>query len=89
MERINRSKAEQLDRLEYTYFNVRVVENKFIDGQNLKESWKVAVKSFVRDINTVAQDITINLVSLLFLILQLYYLSVYCACYCKIWLEVC
>jgi hypothetical protein len=70
LERINRSKAEQLDRLEYTYFNVRVVENKFIDGQNLKESWKVAVKSFVRDINTVAQDITINLVSLLFLILQ-------------------
>jgi len=70
LERINRSKAEQLDRLEYTYFNVYVVENKFIDGQNLKDSWKTAVKSFVRDINTVAQDITINLVSLLFLILQ-------------------
>jgi hypothetical protein len=70
LERIKRSKAEQLDRLEYTYFNVHVIENKFIDGQNLKDSWKAAVKSFVRDINIVAQDITINLVSLLFLILQ-------------------
>jgi len=70
LERINRSKAEQLDRLEYTHFNVRVIENKFIDGQNLKDSWKAAVKSFVRDINKVIQDITVNLISLLFLILQ-------------------
>ncbi len=70
LERINRVKAEQLDRLEYTYFNVNVLEDKFIDGQNLKDSWKMAVKSFVRDINDTAQDITINLISLLFLILQ-------------------
>ncbi|MCD4694467.1 hypothetical protein K8R62_03875 [bacterium] len=70
LERLNRSKAEQLDRLEYTYFNVYILENKFIDGENLKDSWKASVKLFVRDINKIAQDITINLISLLFLIFQ-------------------
>ncbi|HBH46572.1 MAG: hypothetical protein A2445_03725 [Candidatus Jacksonbacteria bacterium RIFOXYC2_FULL_44_29] len=70
LERLERSKTEQLDRLDYTYFNVYIVENKFIDGQNLKDSWIAAVKSFVGDINKVIQDITINLAGLLFLVLQ-------------------
>src|SRR3989339_721006 len=70
LERLNRSKAEQLDRLEYTYFRVYVFENKFIDREDLKDSWKTAIKSFVRDINKIAQDITINLAALLFLILE-------------------
>jgi len=70
LERLGRAKAEQVDRLEYIYFNVYVVENKFVDAQNLKDSWKTAVKSFVRDMNSIVQDITINLVSLFFLIIQ-------------------
>lgn len=70
LDRLSRSKAEQLDRLDYTYFNVYVLENKFIDGQNLKDSWKTAIKSFVRDINGIIQDVTINLVALLLLALQ-------------------
>jgi len=70
LERLERAKAEQLDRLDYTYFSVSVLENKFVDGQSLKDSWKIEIKSFVRDINKVFQDITINLVLLLSLILQ-------------------
>jgi hypothetical protein len=70
LDRLERSKAEQLDRLDYTYFNIRITENKLIDGQNLKDSWKTALKSFVRDINVFIQDITVNLVALLFLALQ-------------------
>jgi len=70
LERLERAKAEQLDRLDYTYFSVQILENKFIDGQNLKDSWKAALKSFVNDINEVIQDITVNLVALLFLALQ-------------------
>ncbi|MDD2656296.1 MAG: hypothetical protein PHQ18_01855 [Patescibacteria group bacterium] len=65
-----RSKAEQLDRLEYTYFNVYVQENKFVDGQNLKDSWKIAVKSFITDTNKLVQDISINLVLWVLTILQ-------------------
>ena len=70
LERYERSKAEQLDRLEYTYFNVDVQENKFVDGQDLKDSWKATVKTFVRDVNITIQDITVNLVALLFVVLQ-------------------
>lgn len=70
LEYIGRAKAQQLDRLEYTYFRLSIIENKFIDGKNLKDSWKLAIKTFVRDINQIAQDITVNLIGLLFLALQ-------------------
>ena len=70
LERLGRAKAEQLDRLDYVYFNVHIVENKFIDGQDLKDSWKAAIKSFVRDINGIMQDLTVNLVALFFFALQ-------------------
>lgn len=70
LERIERLKSEQLDRLEYTYFNVDVIESKFVDGKNLKDSWKTAIKEFMNDINQSAQDITVNLVAFLFRALQ-------------------
>lgn len=70
LERLGRLKAQQLDQLEYTYFNVSVVEDKFIDGIGLGDSWKAAAKELVRNVNQVAQAITINLVALLFLVLQ-------------------
>jgi len=78
LERLERAKAEQLDRLDYTYFSVNILEDKFVDGQNLKDSWKTAIKTFVRDVNKVAQDITINLVTLLLTIAQyvIYFLIV-------------
>lgn len=70
LDRLSRAKGEQLDRLEYTYFSVNVVENKYLDGKELKDSWKEAVRAFVRDLNQVAQDITINLIALVMLGLQ-------------------
>lgn len=70
LERLNRSKSEQLDRLNYTSFNVYIRENKFVDWQNIKDSWKAAIKSFVNDVNNVIQDISINLLASLFVILQ-------------------
>ncbi len=70
LERLGRSKAEQLDRLEYTYFHVNVYENKFIDGKSIRDSWKESVKTVVLDVNRVIQDVTINLIALLFVIAQ-------------------
>lgn len=70
LERLERSKAEQLDRLEYTYFHASVTENTFIDGEGLKDSWKYAVKEFVRNVNETIQNITIGLLSFLFIALQ-------------------
>lgn len=70
LDRLERAKTEQLDQVSYTYFTLNVFENKFIDVQDLKDSWKEAVKGFVGDINRVLQDITINLVALLFFAAQ-------------------
>jgi len=79
MERINiseqlaryeRAKADELDRLEYTFFRVDVSENKFVDGEQLKESWKAAVRDVVRVINQSIQGISINLIAFLFIALQ-------------------
>lgn len=70
LERLERSKAEQLDRLGYTYFNVSIAENKFVDFETISDSWKQAVQNFVRDFNNIIQNITINLITLFFLIIQ-------------------
>ena len=71
LERLERSKAEQLDRLEYTYFSVNIFETKFVDGEALLDSWKESIKGFVRDVNSIAQDVTVNLVTLILRVLQL------------------
>jgi hypothetical protein len=60
---LTKAKADQMDRLDYTYFNVNVYENKFVDGQNIKDSWKAAVKNFFYNINRALQDATLNLVT--------------------------
>jgi hypothetical protein len=70
LDRMSRAKAQQLDRLDYAYFSVNAYENKFIDSENLKDSWKAAVKKFVRDTNQVLQALSINFVLLLLLIIQ-------------------
>lgn len=70
LERLARSKTDQLDRLLYTYFHINVYENKIVDFENLKDSWKSALKGFVRDVNRVVQDVTINLIALLLLLAQ-------------------
>lgn len=70
LDRIARSKAEQLDRIDYTYFYVNVYENEFIDGESIADSWKQAVKSFVHDLNRVIQGVTLNLVLFLIVVAQ-------------------
>lgn len=70
LDRYARAKSDQLDRLDYTYFNISVSENKYIDGQSLKDSWKHAIAQFVRDLNRIVQGLTINLLLVLFMIAQ-------------------
>ncbi|MDP3995272.1 MAG: hypothetical protein Q8P78_01500 [bacterium] len=64
LDRLERSRADQLDRLEYTFFNVSIYESKYVDGQEIKDSWKMAIQQFVRDVNDILQDVTINLVNI-------------------------
>lgn len=70
LDRLSRAKADQLDRLAYTYFNVNVYEDKFVDGRQLADSWKEAVKAFVNNLNGIVQSLTINLVLLILFIAQ-------------------
>ncbi|OGF27686.1 hypothetical protein A2303_00455 [Candidatus Falkowbacteria bacterium RIFOXYB2_FULL_47_14] len=70
LDRLSRAKAEQLDRLDYTYFYLSVYENKFVDGENIKDSWKAAVKEFVRDVNITLQTMSIGLLAAILLVIQ-------------------
>ena len=75
LDTLARSKADQLDRMKYTYFNVSIYENKFVDAQSISDSWKEAVKKFITDVNSISQDITINLIGVILrLILYLIYI---------------
>jgi len=70
LDRLNRAKAEQLDRLAFSYFNVNIFEIKYFDGQALQDSWRSAVKSFVFEFNKIVQDLSINLVLLVVKVIQ-------------------
>jgi hypothetical protein len=70
LDQLARAKTQQMDNVEYTSFFVNIYENKFVDGEQLKDSWKAAVKDFFRDVNTIIQDLTVNLVKLLLLAIQ-------------------
>lgn len=70
LDRYARAKEDQLDRLDYTYFNVTVVENKYVDGEQISESWKQALRMFVWNVNAKLQDLTINMIVLFLLVIQ-------------------
>ncbi|MEA3398375.1 MAG: hypothetical protein U9R06_01385 [Patescibacteria group bacterium] len=81
LDRLSRSKAEQLDRLDYVYFYVNVYENKFVDPDVIKDSWKAAIKKFINNMNGVLQSVSVNLVYVIFMILQylLYFFIIFLA----------
>lgn len=70
LSRLERNQNQQLERLDYTYFHVNVYEDKYVDGKQIKDSWKRAITSFVRDTNVIAQDVTIGLVSFVLYVVQ-------------------
>lgn len=70
LERIARAKADALDRLTYTYFYVSIYENTYVDGEALKDSWKVAVQRFLVDVNTLIQEMSIGFVTLLLMLVK-------------------
>lgn len=70
LDRIARAKTEQLDRLVYTYFNVSAYENRYIDGENLADSWKNAVRATIDDANAALQAATLGLIAFIFIVGQ-------------------
>jgi hypothetical protein len=70
LERLERAKAEQLDKLKYATFRVNVYENRYVDTDSLKDSWKSAIKKFINEVSLIAQGVTVNLLSFILSILQ-------------------
>ncbi len=66
IDRINRSKAEQLDRLAYTFFNVHVSEDKIIDLERIVDSWKWELKRVVQELSSMLQALSTGLLVFLF-----------------------
>ncbi len=73
LEYLSRAKAEQLDRLSYTYFHVSITEKLFINTTELSDSWHQATKMFIDSINRSAQIATLSLLQ--FIASVLVYLS--------------
>lgn len=65
IDRYDQSKADQLDQLNYTFFDINVYKDLILDWKNIKDSWKYETKLMVTNINAVFQSITINLVTYL------------------------
>lgn len=70
LEELGRAKERALDGLTYTRFSVGVYERKYVDFQDLKDSWKRAIAATVNDVNEAIQATTLGLIAFLFLIGQ-------------------
>lgn len=88
LNRLQKSQQEQLDRLSYTFFSIQVFEHKYVDGSDLKDSWKHAVQRFFRNLNQALQGLTLFFVVFLVQVLQwalYFFVVVFVAKYCWRW----
>jgi hypothetical protein len=75
-----KTKAEQLDRLKYSFFSVTVLKDKIFDWKQIKDSWKFELKAFVENFNQMLQGISVNLATYLIRFIQValyFFLSVF------------
>lgn len=70
LERLDRARSESLDQVEYAMFQVNIYETRFVDGEQLKDSWKAAIQAYVLDLNRIIQDVTIGLAVGIFFVAQ-------------------
>lgn len=70
IDRYNKSMADQLDRLNFTFFNVSVYKDLIFDWKNIRDSWKYEAKQVVNNVNEVIQGISIGLITFLTRIAQ-------------------
>lgn len=77
IEAVERDRAEQLERLKYTNFNVNVYEDKLIDWEQIGDNWRWELRKFIDDVNEAVQWVSVKLVSfILYALSSLLYLAV-------------
>lgn len=69
---IARTKADLTDRIEFVYFDVSVEKVEFVDGEQLRDSWTYAVRTFVTDMNDTVQQITFGVFTLILWLIQFF-----------------
>jgi len=65
-----RSRAEQMERLNYSFFNVNIFKDTIFDWNEIKDSWKYEFKAFIRNFNDVLQGVSVNLVTYMIRFIQ-------------------
>ncbi len=65
LDRYEKAKSDALDRMTYTHFTISIFENRYWNGEDLKDSWKREAQLFFAKTNTLVQDLSIGLVYLL------------------------
>jgi len=60
-----KSKADQLDKLKYSFFSVFIYEDKILDLAQIKESWNREIKNLIQNFNDMLQGISLNLLTYL------------------------
>ncbi|MCK5615150.1 hypothetical protein KAR91_75500 [Candidatus Pacearchaeota archaeon] len=63
IDRYNQNKADQMERLNYSFFNINVYKDLIFDWKEIKDSWKWELKALVRNVNEVIQGISVNLIT--------------------------
>lgn len=80
IDRYKQGKADEADRLNYSFFNVSVTKDLILDWKQIKESWKYEMRAFVENFNGVLQGISVNLLTYFIRFVQVaiyFFLSVF------------
>ena len=80
IDRYLQNKADQMERLNYTFFNINIYKDLIFDWKEIKDSWKYELKAFVRNFNDVIQGISVSLVTYMIRFVQVaiyFFISVF------------
>lgn len=65
IDRLERAKTRELDRVEYTFFTVSVYERPLVDTEYLADAWRGSFEQFVNEISNSFQKATLGLLTML------------------------
>ncbi|MBU4480379.1 hypothetical protein KKG48_02980 [Patescibacteria group bacterium] len=71
IDRLNRSKGEQIDRVDFTFFSVSIYDVIIFDYKQIKDSWVSELRQFVDEFNSVIQNVTVGLATYLLRLIQI------------------
>lgn len=69
--RISKNKAEEADRINYSFFTVRVYEQKVFDPKGIADTWERSMRQFVNEANGILIGLSLGLIINALVALQL------------------